>query len=217
MTKPTHPTPSTHPTKHASFKRLLRACFRYGLLLGLALSVTGVAAAEGGWYVGVKAGQTEVDTQLGGNFPQFIDGDDTALAAGIGYRFGEYLAVEAWFQDFGQVDAFGPPCADTAEVCAALVIPTVAELEGFKVRALGYWPLAERVALYGIVGAIDWDIDIRADQVAGGVLIDSVSGTDFLYGAGAAFNLSRHIEAFVEYEILDFDVEVPGIGLKWRF
>ena len=212
-----HPSRTTEPTTRQS-TFWLRTLLLAGLVVALCSPV--VLADDTGWYVGVKAGQADVEAQLGDNFSQFVDGDDTALAAGIGYRFHQNFAIEAWYQDFGTFGAFGSPCADTAEGCAAVVVPTIAELEGVKVRALGYWPVAERFSVYGMVGALDWQTDVRTaffDPFLGEFPIDSFDGTDFLYGAGLSLDISERFEAFAEYEVVDFDMEVPSVGLKYRF
>lgn len=216
-------TVKNQPSNHAETSpRRSAVWFRSGLLaiLVCALCSTAAMADETGWYVGVKAGQADVEARLGDTFVQFVDGDETALAAGVGYRFHRNFAVEAWYQDFGTFGAFGPPCADTSDACVTLVVPTAAELEGVKVRALGYWPVTERFSVYGIVGALDWQTDVRTDffePILGDVVIESFDGTDFLYGAGLSLNISDRFEAFAEYEVVDFDMEVPSVGLKYHF
>lgn len=213
----THPSPNPEPKARRS-PHWLRYVLWFGLVF--ALSSSAAMAAGTGWYVGVKAGQADVEAQLGDNFAQFVDSEETALAAGIGYRFHRNFAVEAWYQDFGTFDSFGSPCADTSESCAAVVIPTAAELEGVKVRALAYWPVNERFSVYGLVGALDWQTDVRTDffdPLPDDVVIDRFDGTDFLYGAGLSLNLSDRFEVFAEYEVVDFDMEVPSVGLKVQF
>lgn len=186
------------------------------LLLSL-LWVSSASAEASGWSVGVRAGLPELDSQFAETFVQFVDDDSELLGVGVAYRFNEYLAIEAWYQDYGEFNGAGSPCADEVEGCTAQVIPTRSELEGISVRALGYLPISDRFSFYGMVGAIDWSLDVNSATPGGPGRIDEFSDTDLLYGAGFEVDISQRLHAFVEYEILDFDVEVPGVGLRWSF
>jgi hypothetical protein len=169
----------------------------------LALFATTTFAADNGVYLGGAVGMSRV------NFEESIDGEDfdfesesTGFKGIVGWRFLDWLAVEANYVDLGSGD--DNVLGETIE----------ADVSGLSLSAVGFLPLGP-VDLYARVGAIDWDAD-----VSGGGFNASDDGTDLAYGAGVQFRVwSLSLRA--EYERYDLDeiddVDMVSLGVTWTF
>jgi hypothetical protein len=162
-------------------------------------------AADNGIYLGASVGQSGVsyeDDFEGEDFS--IDADGTGYKAIAGWRFLDWLAVEANYVDLGSPDD---------DVGGGNI---EADVSGLSLSAVGFVPIGP-VDLFARVGAINWDADVSASGV-GKVLSDD--GTDLTYGIGAQFRVwSLSLRA--EYERFDLDradtVDMVSLGVTWTF
>lgn len=177
------------------------------------MSVAGAAqAADSGFYLGGGVTRTSIDT--GADFvqdaPDFsLDDDDNGYKVIAGFRALDWLAVEANYVDFGEIelrrDGVTPESGSF-------------ELTGFDAFALGFLS-APFVDVFGKVGLIRWDSDSAAN-VEGIDFRDSDSGIDFAYGAGVQAVLGS-LAARLEYERFEVDdtdeVAMISLGLTYTF
>jgi hypothetical protein len=161
-------------------------------------------AADNGIYLGASVGQSSVqfDDTIGGESFNF-DASATGFKAIAGWRFIDWLAVEANYVDLGSGD-------DTID---GERLET--DINGVSLAAVGFVPIGP-VDLFAKVGAINWNADLQTDSF--GSLSDD--GTDLTYGLGAQFRVwSLSIRG--EYEIFDIDgpddVDMFSIGVTWTF
>ena len=159
--------------------RMLFICLS-GLFLGMPTAA--VAGAEGGFYLGLGAGDAAVDASEG-------DFDESATAYKVfgGYNIGFIplvdFAVEASYVDFGS------PSADNVNV-------DTTGINAFGLAGLSFGPFG----VFAKAGMIDWDVDVNAGSESG-----SNSGTDPAYGLGARLAFGS-FAVRAEYEVYDFDV-----------
>jgi OOP family OmpA-OmpF porin len=167
-------------------------------LLGLPLAVP---AADNGFYLGGSVGQAGVSFDEGFSGEDF-DADSTGYKLIAGWRFLDWLAVEANWVDLGTGDdrVFG----DKVET----------SIDGFTGSVVGFLPVGP-VDLMARAGFYSWDGDIEADG-----LRVSDDGTDFSYGIGAQFrvwSLSLRAE-YERFDIGDADtVDLISLGVTWTF
>jgi hypothetical protein len=179
--------------QHMNFKKLISTIF---LLL---ISTTALAGGESGFYIGGSVGEASTvfdddDTK--------IDDDDTSYKIFGGYNFGIIplidIAVEGAYMDFGEQTNGDAQLESEAVGIFGLV--------GFNLGPVG---------LFGKVGAVDWDTDLKFDNASN----ESDSGTDPAYGVGARFQLfSASIRA--EYELFDLDgvdIDFYSVGVSYTF
>jgi hypothetical protein len=171
----------------------------FGLLAAPAFAV------DNGIYLGASVGQSGVsyeDRFEGQDFD--FEADSTGFKAIVGWRFLDWLAVEANYVDLGSGD-------DTV-----LGEKVEADVSGLSLSAVGFLPVGP-VDLFARVGVINWEADLSAPNL--GVRAGD-DGTDLTYGVGAQFRVwSLSLRA--EYERFDIssagDVDMVSVGVTWTF
>jgi len=173
------------------------------LLLGLASFSS--QAVDNGIYLGAGIGQGGVqfeDRIEGENFD--FDASDTAYKLIAGWRFLDWLSVEANYVDLGTAD-------DRIDG-----VDFEADVSGFSLAALGFLPIGP-VDVFAKLGAINWDADLSAPGTG---LSSSDDGTDLMYGAGVQFRVWS-LSFRGEYEIFDVadadTVDMISLGVTWTF
>lgn len=166
------------------------------LTAGLLCASAAASAADNGIYLGGSIGQANVEVDQG--LAQ-IDGDDTGFKFIVGVRPLDWLAVEASYVDFGEVE-------DGA---------LTAEGDGISAFAVGLATVGP-VDIFGKVGLINFDTSVAAR----GLGAVSSDGTDMAYGAGVQFRLLS-LSVRAEYEVFDVDgvddLNMLSIGVTYTF
>ena len=168
-----------------------------GLVATLALTTLPAVAADNGIYLGASVGQSGLQVD---DFN--YDASATGYKLIAGWRFIDWLAVEANYLDFGSGD-------DTV-----LGEKIETEADGISLSAVGFLPVGP-VDLFARVGAVDWSADISSP----GLGSDSDDGTDLTYGIGAQFRVwSLSIRAEYEmFDVSDADLDMISVGVTWTF
>lgn len=199
------------------------------LALSAALGVSSAQAADTGFYVGGSLGQSKVSDFSGSDIDAELatlgltsststDDTDTGWKAFAGYRIMKYLAVEGAYTNFGEATATSIITAPGAGVVNSKI-----EAESWTVSALGILPLGDKFSLFARLGVNLWDIDVSATGTGTGGTAsasDSDDGTDWVYGVGAAYNLTKNLSVRGEWERYDFDdgdVDLLSAGVSWNF
>jgi hypothetical protein len=171
------------------------------------------SAIENGFYLGGSIGGSSLEVQdVAEEFGAFRFSDGgTAFKLFGGFRFLNFLAVEAGYVDLGDpTDVIASIEGDELEVQIGL--------KGWDAFAVGLLPLGP-VDLFAKVGVVSWDADIVAvlDDV---IDSDSESGTDAAYGIGVALRLGKvALRAEGEqFKIADAeDVYMFSVGATFTF
>jgi hypothetical protein len=159
-------------------------------------------AADKGFYLGASIGEAGVkDIADDVDF----DADDFGYKVFGGFRFLDWLGVEAGYVDLGSPvdeilgeDVNGD--ADALDAFAVLFLP-IGDAGGFD--------------LFAKAGFAAWDSRFDSDDLDIDIEDD---GTDFAYGIGAQFRLGS--AAFrAEYEGFQFgdDADMLSVGFSWTF
>jgi opacity protein-like surface antigen len=173
--------------------------------LSLGLAALPARAADNGIYLGGSIGQggVQFDEAIEG-FDFDYDASSTAFKLIAGWRFLDWLAVEANYVDLGSGD-------DTIEDTR---IET--DVSGVSGSVVGFLPVGP-VDLFARGGLIYWDAEVNSNDID---LSGSEDGTDFAWGVGAQFrvwSLSLRAE-YERFEIEDADtVDLISVGVTWTF
>jgi OOP family OmpA-OmpF porin len=162
-------------------------------------------SADNGIYLGasVGAGGVQFEDRFDGENVDY-DAGSTAFKAIAGWRFLDWLSVEANYVDLGSGD----------DEVQGEKIET--DVSGVSLSAVGFLA-AGPVDLFARAGAIDWSADVTAQGLG---IKGSDDGVDFTYGIGAQFRVwSLSLRAEYElYDISDADtVDLLSVGVTWTF
>jgi hypothetical protein len=179
-------------------------------LVALAISAIGLTtlpahAADNGIYLGGSVGQSGVQYKdnLDGT-PINFDASSTGYKLIAGWRFIDWLSVEANYLDLGTGDD------------RVLGEKIESDVSGFSLSAVGFLPVGP-VDLFARVGAVNWDAELTAPGLD---VRGSDDGTDLTYGVGAQFRVWS-LSLRGEYEVFDIDgadtVDMISVGVTWTF
>lgn len=151
------------------------------------------AQAEGG-YLGLSAGQTDVD----------ISGFDTGTSFSVtgGFKVNSNFSLEASYIDFGESsDSIAP-------------VWTL-KSDAINLSAVGLVPITQSVDIFAKMGLLMWNASI--DQAGTGE-IASDDGQDISLGLGISANLAEHFSIIFEYQKFELDdVDLSNISLGGRY
>ena len=172
------------------------------IIAALALAAVGLtplaASADGPWYVGAGAGQSDFD--IGG-----FDDTGTSWKVFGGYQFHDSFAVEIGYLDTGE--------AKETFAGESLAISA----DGATASLVGMLPIGEQFSLHARLGMFFWDVEAKFDDGFTSFTA-SDSGEDLYYGVGAGMKLGENAGLRLEYEIADVeDVDVSMISLSVLF
>ncbi|MFV8833501.1 porin family protein [Aquisalimonas sp.] len=186
--------------------------YRFGLnaiiassLLAVTFPATSHQASEGVGYAGGMFTQLTYDEDGVSN-----DAEPTALIGRLGYHATEYFAVEGRL-GIGLADDSVPVTVGTETVDVDVELDRL-----FGAYAVGYLPLGDIAAAYGLVGITN----AKATFSAGG-FSDSDTDTGLSYGVGFEFYPSAEVGLNAEYvQYLDesgYDLSALSVGAKFLF
>jgi OOP family OmpA-OmpF porin len=114
----------------------------------------------------------------------------------LGFRYGDYVGLEAGFIDFGTVD-------DRIGVQQGLAsLDYEVESSGFNLSLIGRYPLNDELAAFGKLGMIRWDSEVTLEDFP---LSEKEDGTDLIWGLGLDFRGSGRFHIRVEAEFVDIE------------
>jgi len=193
---------------------------------GMILLVPGIALAQG-WYVGIGAGQTNMevvpsaDTGTG----ESIDDSDTAFKVFGGYGFSNNFAVEFGYADLGEFTQRNPASSFNVDIESSAIF---AELVGSA-------KIHDRVDVFAKLGVAYWDTELTV--FGSGVSasgdensLDPVIGIGFDFRVGEQLGIRLEWEQYQNVgegtgvaaapgalELLGDAVDVFGVGLTFQF
>ena len=176
------------------------------VLAAIAAGIAAVPAqaADNGIYLGGSVGAAGVkadESFEGSNFN--YDAGSTGFKLIAGWRFLDWLAVEADYVDLGSGN----------DKVQGVELET--DVSGVSLSAVGFLPLGP-VDLMARAGAINWSADLRSPGF--GSISDD--GTDFTWGVGAQFRVAS-LAIRAEYEQFDIadanTVDMISLGVTWTF
>jgi hypothetical protein len=186
------------------------------LLLAVAVCFAAPAiAGESRWYVEAKAGQSNLDADLGAPFEGWtLDDEVTSAGIEVGYTIHRYFAVQAGYRDLGSTPALPPPCT-FCELDENLFIPLDASISALSLAAVPRWPISERLSLYGKLGVFHWDADV--DFALDDSQVGNTSEEELLAAVGAHYGWPSGFGVLLEYEVVTDLFDGANLGITWHF
>lgn len=196
-------------------KKKLAIASGLALCAGL-LAPQAAFAQDQGFYVGLGVGQSDAKdgcselTSLG--FSGSCDDTSTGKKIFLGYQYNKNFAIEGGYVDLGKFKA--------SDISGASAF---AKAKVWQLVAVGTLPLANNFSLFGKAGLHNWDVD------AGGSGVGTISdkGTDFTFGVGAGYELTKNLGLRLEWERFrhvgekdttgQSNVDLLSVGLRYRF
>ena len=177
-------------------------------LLLSAVTAMGASFAQAdsvGFFIAGGANYAQFDSDLDDeidwddDIEAFFDDKAVGYNLGAGYRFNKWLALDAAYWDLGEFKS------DELDNGDKLKYDTSIWTVG-GIVSVPLWILD----IYGRAGAAMWDADSRFIEE---------DGTDLYYGAGAAINVFRSLDIYLEYVRFDADnaIDSANLGLRWTF
>lgn len=202
----------------------LRRRRRLQVTIGLmAVTCSAAVLAEenpDGFYAGAAYGEFDVTIEnIDGltDAVKDLDTDSSAWKVFAGWRLNPYLAFEGDYIDLGTGDGGFDASGSSGEY--------ELDLSGFGVYAIGSLPLGI-FELSGKLGYYfhDVTIDVDMDNIGpgnGDVIGSDESGEAWAYGVGVGATFLDHLNAKIEYEVMDIDdLDDPytvWLTAAWRF
>ncbi len=163
------------------------------LLSGLLVSFAASPALGQDAYVGISAGQSDMDAAG-------LD-EDTSWKVYGGYRFNEWGSAQIGWVDLGELDAAGGASV---------------EADGFEISAVGRVPVTPNFDVFGKVGAFAWSTDVN-----GGLPVADDDDVDAMYGIGAEYKFANNLGVRLEWEqfadVGGADVDMISAGVSVDF
>ncbi len=87
------------------------------------------------------------------------------------------------------------------------------DMQGIAVYGVGLYPLSKKADIYINLGVVDWDADVRVNNMT-----SQSDGTYVLYGVGAADAFTRNVAVFAEWDGFNSDnPELSMLAFGFRF
>ena len=193
-------------------------------------------AADQGFYLSGGWGQAQADMdnasvdaslRAAGVTSSVTSSDDrvSAWKFALGYQFNRHFALEAGYADF---DGFSTTTTTTGP---AATIAGEVDGKAYSLDLVGILPVNPSFDLYAKVGVHYWDVEARRAAVVGGTTVAAVNasddGSDWKFGLGARWNLSRNFGIQLEWERYNgvgesnttgsSDIDMVTLGVRYRF
>jgi OOP family OmpA-OmpF porin len=163
------------------------------------------AFADSGLILAASVGSAELSEDFDG-FD--VDASSTAYRLTVGWRFSDYLAVEAGYHNFGDFD-------QTLDI-SGTPIDVSLKADGFTFGGVGSLPLGDRFGLFARAGAFFWDGDADINNVTQATPED----TNLYLGVGARLALTERLSLTADasrYDLDDTSSSVFSAGFDIRF
>lgn len=202
-------------------KRLIATAALATLVASPVLAQSYPGVPDAGPYLGAGIGHAKLDNDtldwlddIGAS----TDDTDVSYKLFAGYQFNPYFAVEAGYIDFGSFTASGSDGGDSANLKLGV--------EGFTAALVGKLPIQSGFSVYGKLGMIAWDADLKLNATIQGQSFHETGGedgTDPFYGIGAEYVVNQIVmRAELErYDISesgeDFTIDMISGSIGYRF
>ena len=198
-------------------KRLIATAALATLVATPAFAQSYPGVPDEGFYLGTAIGQATFKNDDFRNLAE-TDRKDTAFKLFAGYQFNPNFAVEASYLDFGDFTATdvynGEP--DNFDY----------SVDGFGFALVGRLPIDAGFSVFGKLGLIAWDGDLKNDYVEDGQRVSDsfgTDGTDPFYGVGVEYVVNQVMvrAEFERYDMSDLDsdldVDLISASIGYRF
>jgi predicted porin len=170
------------------------------LLAGLAGASAPLVAQEGA-YARAQLGQAQLD---------FVDDEDVAFGAAVGYRFTPNFGAEIGYYDLGSGRRGG--------VATGGAIPEI-DSRSFTVGLDARYPLESEARGFFLGGrlGVHWYKNEGVANVTGLSVGFDNSDNDLYFGVGVGYAFNERFDVALNWTRFNGDIEVPASGNRARF
>jgi OOP family OmpA-OmpF porin len=161
--------------------------------------------AGDGFFVGGSIGSANLDDDFDG---LKVDDDTTSFRIVGGWQVNRYFALEAGYHDFGDFEQNFTVNGTQGKAKLSA--------DGFTLGAIGSYPVADRIDIFGRAGMFFWDGDAEINNVSQATPED----TNPFFGAGLNYAISSQFLVsadWTRYELESANSDVYSIGFQFRF
>lgn len=169
-------------------------------------------------YIGGNVGQSRFRTTCDG-VPVSCDDKDVGWRAFAGYQFHRNFAVEAGYFNLGEASANG--------VIGGAAVSAEGKVRGWELLGVVTFPVWQQLSLFAKAGVARTRVSVSGAVAGFGTVVAARdNSTDFTYGLGAEYALTRNIGARLEWQRYDSvggdntdkdDLDLFSLGLLYRF
>lgn len=170
---------------------MTRSFLAVAVLLPVLLVTAPAARADSELYGGIGIGYSTFSVDA-------IDFEGSALATRqfIGFRYGDYVGLEAGYINFGTVND------RIIDVPGQVTLNQGIETWGYNLSLIGTYPLNEELYAFGKLGAIRWDSEV---ELQGFPRLLKDDGDGLIGGIGLDYRGTGRFRLRIEGELVDID------------
>lgn len=211
------------------------------LFTAMTLMVLSATAAQAEAYIGGSIGSTamvptvaedSINKWIASNRPGYADCNliacyaDEETSGGLklfaGYRVNDYFAVEGFIAYLGYFESYADDGSNIDSFATA-------DVSTSGVAALGMFPVSNQTSIFAKFGVHSWlmdgTVDLLDTGLGGGILGKYTnSGSDFMGGVGADFEIAPNAALRLEFEYFaantgatEFGIGLFSIGGMFKF
>lgn len=196
------------------------------LLLGFLMVCSNAFALDTKWYIGLGWGASEIDSGVSNlTGTATLDDNDDGFKVFGGYRFNDYVGLEAFYVDFGEASLKGNNgdtfvyegttyqfIVNNASITQEVASYGVGVVLCLPLGKIAQNDILDRVTLFVKGGAHHWDSDVSVTASGLDRATADDDDFDFYYGVGVNIDLHKHLAIRAEYELYDLDPGTDSFG-----
>lgn len=173
--------------------------FSTAILLGV-ISLPQTAIADSKLYIGGNLGISTLEPRvIGGSVD---DDSDTAFKVYAGYDFGakKHFSIEAFYADMGAAHVKTPATQGNVDY------------KLYGAGAIYNQPFNKKLSGFGKVGFAGVNNEANSS-----ITVRQIEDNVIYSGLGLEYSFTEKLNARVEYEYFDKDIQLLSAGLRWNF
>ncbi len=181
-------------------------------LLSLFFAISPAIAMANDAYMDFSIGQTKFPgTGTAQGIISSVDDSDSSLTLTFGYKFNNYIAVQAGYYDFGEYSSTfrldQPPFDQGPDATLSY------EIRAYSVAVVPQYPISEKLSVFAELGMHSYSADAQnqfpsfENGVFDSMIVEKSSqdGEEFFYQAGLAYQFTDSLFTSIKYGQFDLD------------
>lgn len=172
------------------------------LMIGLSVALK----TQAGFFGGIIVAGNQQENRLAG---RVVSNEGATYGVRLGYQFNRYVAAELGYEHYSDLDVTSRSNNQVLDE----TIKTASTRFGIK----GILPVQDQISVFVRTGVAYWNYEYTAALPQSGIrLNDRDESFDIYYGIGASARVSEHFSVGVDYNFLQYDVEVLNLSGEYQ-
>ena len=193
------------------------------IIMFVSLIIFSFSAKADGFYAGVLAGSTNIDSGVTAVNGAILDEDGSASSFFFGKKINNNLSIEGFYTDLGEASLAGDN-GDTFVVDGTtyqfITSATLAVSSTTLGLAAKYdFDISEKSKFFVKAGFHNWETDLKFSVGTASASL-TTDGSDTMYGLGAEYKLNEQFSLIAGYDNYKLDsenVSFLNVGAKFQF